>query len=113
VAVCAEIFDEARQAYRELRLIAKSRRRERRPTHAELKSLDAHFQLRDKRSDIPMLDIWHFAITSTRAGPTTVSNDLTWIQRVLIHRASLRDVSQPQLDLGIVPSARKQCKKLQ
>jgi hypothetical protein len=50
----------------ELRLIAKSRRRQRRPTEAELEALDAHFELRDKRSDIPMFDIWHFAIASTR-----------------------------------------------
>jgi len=61
-----EIVDEAQETCRELRLIAKSRRRERRPTDSELNALDEHFQLRDKRSDIPMLDIWHFAITSTR-----------------------------------------------
>ena len=61
-----EIVDDARDACRELRLIGKSRRRERRPTDSELETLDGHFQLRDKRSEIPMLDIWHFAITSTR-----------------------------------------------
>jgi integrase len=61
-----EIVDEARETCRELRLIGKSRRRYRRPTDSELTALDGHFELRDKRSDIPMLDIWHFAITSTR-----------------------------------------------
>jgi hypothetical protein len=61
-----EIVDEARDACRELRLIGKSRRRYRRPADSELAALDGHFQLRDMRSDIPMFDIWHFAITSTR-----------------------------------------------
>jgi integrase len=65
-AVRPEIVDGAREACRELRLIGKSRRRERRPTDSELEALHGHFQLRDKRSEIPMLDIWHFAITSTR-----------------------------------------------
>jgi hypothetical protein len=31
-----------------------------------LKRLDAHFELPDKHPDISMLEIWHFAITSTR-----------------------------------------------
>jgi hypothetical protein len=61
-----EIVDEAREACRELRLIGKSRRRYRRPTDSELAALDGHFELRDKRSDIPMLYIWNFALTSTR-----------------------------------------------
>src|SRR3954470_21621329 len=43
---------------------------------------------------------------------TTVSNDLIWIQRVLSHRISLRDVTQPHIDLKIFPGAREECKKL-
>jgi integrase len=61
-----EIVDEARATCRELRLIGKSRRRHRRPTDAELEALDQHFRFRDQRADIPMFDIWHFAISSTR-----------------------------------------------
>jgi hypothetical protein len=62
------IVDDAPEACRELRLIGKSRRRERRPTDSELEALDGHFLRRDKRSEIPMLDIWHFAITSGHGG---------------------------------------------
>jgi len=61
-----EVVDEARTACRALRLIAKSRRRERRPTDAEMEMLDEHFQRRDQRSEIPMFDIWHFAIESAK-----------------------------------------------
>jgi hypothetical protein len=51
------IVDEARDACRELRLIAKSRRRERRVTQAEEQRLDAFFGRRDNRSQLAMLDI--------------------------------------------------------
>jgi len=61
-----EVVNEARATCRELRLIGKSRRRHRRPTDAELEALDEHFRFRDQRADIPMFDIWHFAISSTR-----------------------------------------------
>jgi hypothetical protein len=44
-----EVVDEARTACRALRLIGKSRRRERRPTEAEMERLDEHFQRRDGR----------------------------------------------------------------
>jgi integrase len=60
------IVDEARDACRELRLIAKSRRRERRVTQAEEQRLDAFFGRRDNRSQLAMLDIWHFAIESAK-----------------------------------------------
>lgn len=61
-----EVVKEARTACRELRLIGKSRRRERRPTASELEKLDGYFLRRDRRSEIPMLDIWHFAIESAK-----------------------------------------------
>ncbi|HMN44645.1 MAG TPA: tyrosine-type recombinase/integrase [Povalibacter sp.] len=61
-----EVVDEARDACRELRLIGKSRRRDRRPTPDELAKLDAYFSRRDRRSDIPMRDILWFAIHSAR-----------------------------------------------
>lgn len=61
-----DIVDEARTACRELRLIGKSRKRDRRPTSDELTKLDEYFRHRDARSDIPMRDIMWFAIHSAR-----------------------------------------------
>lgn len=66
IPIKAEIVDEARTACRELRLIAKSRRRERRPTQEELTKLSDYFGRRDRRAEIPMLDIMWFAIESAR-----------------------------------------------
>jgi integrase len=60
------IVDEARVACSALRLIGKSKRRERRPTPEELDRLFEHFAQRDRRSTIPMSDILEFAIESTR-----------------------------------------------
>lgn len=61
-----EIVEEARTACRELRLLAKSKRRDRRPTAEELARLDEHFKNRDGRAEIPMQDIFWFAIHSAR-----------------------------------------------
>jgi len=58
--------DEARTACRALRLIKKSKRRQRRPTEDELDRLFEHFARRDRRSTIPMGDILEFAIESAR-----------------------------------------------
>nr|WP_298719887.1 site-specific integrase [uncultured Steroidobacter sp.] len=60
------VVDEARNACRELRLIGKSRRRERRPTPEELVKLDAYFGRRDGRARVPKKDIMWFAIHSAR-----------------------------------------------
>jgi integrase len=60
------VVDEARTACHELRLIGKSRRRDRRPMPDELVRLREHFEHRDRRSVIPMNDIVDFAIESTR-----------------------------------------------
>lgn len=64
--VTPEIVDEARTACRELRLIGKSRRRDRRPTPQELAKLDEYFARRDRRSRIPMKDVMWFAVHSAR-----------------------------------------------
>jgi len=61
-----DIVQEARSACRELRLVAKSRRRDRRPTNEELVKLDDHFSRRDHRSTIPMREVFWFAIHSAR-----------------------------------------------
>lgn len=60
------VVEEARNACRELRLVGKSRRRERRPTPQELVKLDEYFCRRDRRSRTPMRDIMWFAIHSAR-----------------------------------------------
>lgn len=60
------IVEEARTACRELRLVGKSRKRNRRPTAEELERLRGFFSRRDARSEIPMVDIVAFAIHSAR-----------------------------------------------
>jgi integrase len=62
------LVDEARAACRELRLIGKSRQRDRTPAYEELAALDAYFEraaLRGRES-IPMREIMWFAIYSSR-----------------------------------------------
>ena len=60
------VTQEARIACRELRLTAKSKRRVRRPTGAELEKLLEFFARRDRRSVLPMSDIVNFALHSGR-----------------------------------------------
>jgi len=64
--VVPEIVQQARSACRELRLVAKPKKRTRRPTADELKRLREHFKSRDQRATIPMLAVMEFAITSAR-----------------------------------------------
>lgn len=61
-----EIVQEAREACSELRLTGKARKRARRPTADELARLRDYFARRDKRSQIPMLSVMEFALTSAR-----------------------------------------------
>jgi integrase len=61
-----EIVKEAREACGELRLTGKARKRARRPTADELARLRDYFARRDKRSQIPMLSVMEFALTSAR-----------------------------------------------
>jgi integrase len=66
MAIDPAIVQDARNACRELRLIGRSRRRERRPSADEMAKLDEYFQRRDRRAKIPMCDIWHFANESAK-----------------------------------------------
>lgn len=66
VPVRPAIVEEARTACRQFRLIAKSRQRNRRPTAEELQKLLTYFASRDRRAEIPMVDIVNFAIHSAR-----------------------------------------------
>lgn len=59
-------LDEARPLLDKLQLVARSHRRDRRPTVGELGSLVKYFTEQDKRSVIPMLDIMEFAIWSAK-----------------------------------------------
>jgi hypothetical protein len=52
--VVPEIVQQARSACRELRLVAKPKKRTRRPTADELKRLREHFTSRDRRATIPI-----------------------------------------------------------
>lgn len=71
-----EIVEEARVACRELRLVGKSRQRDRTPTYEELKALDGYFARTDRRAEIPMRRIMWFAIYSTRR-----EDEVTRLQR--------------------------------
>lgn len=59
-------IDSARDFCRSQKLIAKPKKRDRRPTPDELDRLSEHFSNRDARADIPMFDIMWFAIYSCR-----------------------------------------------
>jgi integrase len=89
-----EIVQEARSACRELRLIAKARRRDRRPTAEEIRKLDEYFAKRDRRSRLPMGGIWHFAIESTRREAEICR--LEWADNDEVGRTGLvRDAKHP------------------
>lgn len=61
-----ETLDTARAELLRSRVVAKSRRRERRLKPEEEKLLRAHFAQRDARARIPMLEIMEFALLSSR-----------------------------------------------
>ena len=64
--VSPAVVSDARTACRELRLIAKPRKRTRRPTADELQRLDDYFSRRDGRARIGMRDVMWFAVHSAR-----------------------------------------------
>lgn len=66
VVMPKDIVAEARPTLRLLKLMAKSQRRDRRPTADELARIRAHFDAADWRRQIPMNDIIDFAIASAR-----------------------------------------------
>ncbi|MBA4285428.1 MAG: hypothetical protein C0434_07840 [Xanthomonadaceae bacterium] len=63
--IAAHVAEDARDACRRLRLVAPSKRRDRRPTQDEIDRLLAHYRAA-KRVEIPMADIIEFAIASAR-----------------------------------------------
>ena len=61
-----DVVAEARPALRLVKLVAKSKKRDRRPTADELQRLREHFKAAAWQSLIPMNDIIDFAIASAR-----------------------------------------------
>lgn len=90
---------EARPALRLLRLVGKSRLRDRRPTADELQRLHEYFAAAAWRSQIPMNDVIEFAIlTAKRQGEIT---RLLWSDLDAKNRtALLRDAKHPRHKIG-------------
>ncbi|MFD1296172.1 tyrosine-type recombinase/integrase [Lysobacter gummosus] len=86
---------DARPSLRVLKLVSKSRKRDRRPTSKELDSLRARFDESEWRCEIPMSDIVDFAIgTGKRESEIT---RLLWEDLDLTTRtALLRDAKHPR-----------------
>ena len=94
-----EVVDEARVACRELRLIAKSKRRDRRPSATELQRLDAYFGSRDGRAEIPMQVIMEFAIQAARRQAEICR--LEWADLDPSARSGIvRDAKHPRAKIG-------------
>ena len=93
------IVNEARSTCHELRLIAKPKRRNWRVGALEEQKLDEHFCRRDDRSNIPMFDIWHFAIESARREDEICN--LLWDDLDEGNRTGIvRDAKHPRLKEG-------------
>lgn len=99
VKLLADPVAEARPALRLLGLVGKSKRRDRRPTDAELGQLRDHFTQAAWRSQIPMVDIIDFAILSAkREGEITrlLWSDIDVATRTIL----LRDAKHPRKKAG-------------
>lgn len=95
VRLAVDPVAEARPVLRLLKLVGKSKRRERRPTADELQRLRAYFEAAAWRSEIPMPDIIDFAImTAKRESEIT---RLEWPDLEAATRtALLRDAKHPR-----------------
>lgn len=94
-----EVVEEARTACRELRLVAKPKKRSRRPSAEELQKLREFFSRRDPRSKIPMLEIMEFALHSARRQAEICR--LEWRDNDPEHRTGLvRDAKHPTAKEG-------------
>jgi integrase len=94
-----EIVVLARTACRELRLIAKARKRDRRPTPQEIAKLREYFRRRDQRAKLPMEALMDFAITSTRREAEICR--LEWRDNDKLKRTGMvRDAKHPRSKEG-------------
>lgn len=99
VATIGDPVAEARPVLRLLKMVGKSKRRDRRPTPDELRRLHAHFAESAWRSQIPMNDLVEFAIASAkREGEICrlLWSDLDESNRTLL----LRDAKHPRKKAG-------------
>ncbi len=99
VATVGDPVAEARPVLRLLKMVGKSKRRDRRPTSDELGRLHAHFAEAAWRSQIPMNDLVEFAIASAkREGEICrlLWSDLDESNRTLL----LRDAKHPRKKAG-------------
>lgn len=99
VKLAVDPVEEARPVLRLLKLVGKSKQRDRRPTAAELDRLHAHYAAAEWRSEIPMSDIITFAIlTAKRQGEITrlLWSDLNAEKKT----AMLRDAKHPRAKVG-------------
>jgi integrase len=91
--------DEARDFCRGKKLVGRSRRRERRPTPAELEQLEQHFAGRDRRAEIPMRDLMWFAVHSAKREAEICR--LEWADNVEAELTGLvRDAKHPRAKEG-------------
>jgi len=96
------VIEDARVILRKHKLIARPKRRERRPTKEELWKLSRYFwrkQHRDSRMKIPMLDIMWFQIYSTRRDAETCR--LLWSDNNVEKQTGMvRDAKHPREKKG-------------
>lgn len=92
-----DLLADARHELRQRKVIRKSRWRDRRVTAAEDIALRDYFARRDRRSQIPMSDIYAYAVLSTRR-----QEEITEIRRSNFERpcAWLDDVKHPTMKEG-------------
>lgn len=96
-----DAIDEARKYCVKHRLIARSKRRERRPTNEELQKLDEYFRVRDchRCTVVPMRPIIWFAIYSARRESEICR--LEWGDNDAMAKSGLvRDAKHPREKLG-------------
>lgn len=94
-----QAIEDATRHCRAQRLIAKSRKRTRRPTPAELQRLAEYFLSRDGRAEIPMHDIMWFAVHSSRREAEITS--IRWDDNnETEHTGIVRDAKHPTMKKG-------------
>lgn len=92
-------LDEAAEYLRSARVVAKSRSRDRRLTAEEEMQILDHLAKRDRRGEIPMVDIVRFALLTTRR-----QEEITRLQWADLNRvkgtAVIRDAKHPRQKMG-------------
>jgi len=94
-----QAIEDATRHCRAQRLVAKARRRTRRPTADELSRLSDYFLSRDGRAEIPMHDVMWFAVHSSRREAEIAS--ILWADNVdAEHTGLVRDAKHPTMKKG-------------